>query len=146
MIRTRSLLGRHVAPSLPPAILVTLTLAFATLTVMRGLDYAAADAPAGGSLVMLDVWFGLRFWGWLLVVAGGLLWVAYVVRLHFGVFLAHVVAGAIYFGVVAAVIGAYRADLGEGWAPIIAPAGAVAWHTLMAAITKPFPPAATDAD
>lgn len=141
MTTARIFLARHVPPTVPPVVLTVLSLAFAALTIARGIDYAAAGRPAGGSLQLLDALpGGIRLWGWVLVVTGAHLWVAYLARVHIAVWSAHIALAAAYAGMGASI--ARAGTLGMSWAPILVPVGGVFWHVLMAWLTRPFPDAA----
>lgn len=143
----RLITARHVPPVLPKQTVPVVALIAVTLSFVRGLDYATAPEPAGGSLQVLNAlgqWgpftIGIHMWGVALMTTAAFVWAAYLcIRIHLVVFASHVLIGSVYGGMVMAILQA--GQLGESYAPIVAPLGGLIFHVLIGWRVKPFPAA-----
>lgn len=124
--------------SLPPAIVLPITLAFAALAFMRGADWAFAREPGTVADLMLDRPMPLTFWGALLMAGATFLFLAYASRRHFPVWCSHAFLCSIYFGIAAAVLQGVI-DYGGGAALLAPPIGGVIWHGVLASVMRPLP-------
>ena len=136
MIRLTSRL--HPA-SLPPGIVLPLTLTFAALTFIRGVDWAFGRAPGTVADLMLDRPLPLAVWGVLLMAGAAFLFLAYAGRRHFPVWCSHAFLCSIYFGIAFGVLQGVI-DYGGGEGLLLAPVGGVIWHGALASVMRPLPP------
>jgi hypothetical protein len=133
-----SRLARYQPPSIPPQVLIGLVLLFALLSFARGLDYVVGDDRHSQSLIVLDALGDLRAWGVGIMVAALLVVIAYGLQRHFLIWCSHVLLGGVYV-CVSITVAQSVILVGDGWAVLVPPAGAVVWHALLAALTGPFP-------
>lgn len=130
---------RHQPPALPARILVAVTLAFAALTIVRGVGWITGTPEESLSWVVLNALGSSDVWGGIVVATGCAVLAAYASRIHPAVWAAHGIAACVYLLLTVALAQA-AAELGSGWQHAGPPAGAVLWHTLLAWLTGPLPP------
>jgi len=118
-------------------VLVCVVLAFASLTVVRGLGWATADRDSL-ALVVRESLESPALWGLGLALVGVGLWAAYLSHIHVVVWLAHGLAAVTYFAIAAALALAVVKH-GNGWNNVVAPTGGFIWHALLAWLTGPIP-------
>lgn len=131
-------LARYQPPSIPPQVLVGLVVVFATLSFAQGLDYLIGDDDRSQSLVVLRALGRLELWGTVIMVAAASVLAAYALRRHFLIWLSHVVMAAVYLCVTVTVAQSVWL-IGDGWAVLVLPLAALAWHLFLLAVTRPFP-------
>lgn len=129
---------RHLTPAIPPWIVKVLVLVFAGLTIVRGIGYLTGEPSTSIPLVAMAALRDPDVWGVLTIVAGSLIVLAYISRLHVAVWAAHGLAAVLYAGLTVA-LGQAAFDYGAGWQNVGPVAGGLAWHSLLAWLTGPLP-------
>lgn len=126
------------APSLPAKLVLTITLLFLPLSLLRGVDWAFIREPGTVSQLMLDNSVGLHTWGLGLIAGNSFLLAAYALGRHFLVWTGHGVLCALYLGISLTTLSSV-VDYGAGPGQLVAPLGAVIWHGVIALVMRPFP-------
>ncbi|WP_228941851.1 hypothetical protein [Nocardioides sp. Leaf374] len=125
-------------PSLPAKLVLTITLLFLPLSLLRGVDWAFIREPGTVSQLMLDNSVGLHTWGLALIAGNAALLAAYAARQHFPVWCGHGLLWAIYVGISLTTLSSV-VDYGAGPGQLVAPLGAVIWHGAIALVMRPLP-------
>lgn len=131
-----ALTARYRPAVIGPAVVVTLTAAFAVLTLTRGLSWMADHNPDTVGSVLGDTAFGLAGWGAILTAGALLLLASLAARRHFAVWASHALLASAYVGITLAIGKAVLAT-GSGAAFLVAPIGGVIWHTFLNWRMKP---------
>lgn len=117
-------------PTFGPALVLTFTLLWVSFTLTRGADYFLNDTPGTLADLMLNLDWGLKRLGVLLMVSAVLFFAAVASRRHIFVWCAHALLAAAYFGMTLTVAKAVN-DYGAGVSHLIPGLGGLAWHALM---------------
>lgn len=143
---TRGRLVKHLLnsrlqpPTFGPAVVLTITILWVTLTFVRGADYFFNDTPGTIAGLLLDLDFGLKRLGVCLMVSAALFFAAVLSRRHIAVWGAHALLAAAYLGMSQTVAGAVF-TYGAGPSHLIAPIGGLVWHVLMMCLMGVMPKA-----
>lgn len=122
--------SRLQVPSFGPAVVLSITLLWVSLTLTRGADYFFNHTPDTIAVLMLDLDFGLKRLGVVLILSALLFFAAVASQRHIAVWFAHMLLAAAYFGMALTVSGAVY-EYGAGASHLIPAIGGFVWHVLM---------------
>lgn len=135
----RRVLSEKLQPyTLPPAVVLTITLVFAVLSISRGVDWAFMREPGTVPAMLSGDAFGIRVWGALLLVGGLALIGSLLARRHFAVWASHSFLFATYIGIGLTTLRTV-VEYGGGLAILAPVLGGVVWHGLLSWWVKPIP-------
>jgi hypothetical protein len=122
--------SRLQVPTFGPAVVLSITLLWVSLTLTRGIDYLLNDTPGSLSAILLDLDFGLKRLGAVLILSALAFFAAVASQRHIAVWFGHALLAAAYFGMSLTVgDGVYR--YGAGISVLIPCLGGLIWHVGM---------------